>query len=756
MQNKDHGEINIKRILAGLFCAVLLLSIMLISRKTAVKTDHSNPSADASAVPSEESISTTLPDSTSSPIVSPIYAKQSYAPIEIDNSSNFNSGWALITGNANATASFAYDDIQTDVINSGSSITDIQLYREGIPFIKGNTYTLTFYGSSSISRTITVSIKNNDTSIKSQTCTLSSDSNSYSVEFEMTADTTWNGHVEFDFGNDGNSDAASEHTIELSGIRITPSSWNYGVKANQIGYLSNDEKRCTFAYDAGDVFDVINADTGEVVYSGAIKGKSVDDDTGETDCWGDFTNVTTPGTYLIRSQIGVSSYTFAIGNQVYDQLSSSLLKMLSLQRCGQNLDASWAGSLSHDECHTSSATIYRTTDTRDVTGGWHDAGDYGRYIKTGSKAVNDLLFAYLYNTSSISDQNNSVQSGNGTSDLLDEARYELEWMLKMQDSDGGVFNKVLTANIAETILPEQDNQPLYILETETTATADFGGTMAVAAIAYKSVDPDFADKCLSASIKAETYLNSNTTLYDKRNPSDINGGEYLDNTDSDGRFYTEIALWVATGDSSYLESAKNIYQSDTTAVQGISWSNNGGYGRYLYLMQPDAQAADSKFYDEMLSSLTSDADLILGLINSSGYNASIDTYVWGSNGSVSDNGVLLTMAYDATGKQEYRQAAIEQVSYIFGRNSLDMSFVSGFGSKYPKNVHSRIAQVKGVILPGALVGGPDASREDPVTQSLAADTANAKVYSDSFESYSTNEISIYWNASLIHLLTKIR
>jgi endoglucanase len=601
-KNGENQTIQIKLILIGLLSAILILSVVLILQKRPAAVPAASTATSAVSATPEASASAE-PEVSAAPIVSPRYEKQAYAPITVDNTTGFTSGWAAELNNSNASSDFAFDSMHVDVINGGTGAADVKVYREGIPFIEKVTYTLSFYASSSVNRNINAVISSGGVQLASQSFALTGSSQLFQLRFEMSAAATWNGRVEFDLGNDGSADVANEHTIDLTMIRITPSAWNYGVKTNQIGYQTNDEKRCTFSYDAGDVFDVINADTGAVVYSGAIVNKAADNETGETDCWGDFTNVTTAGTYLIRTQIGVSSYTFSIGDQIYDDLSSQLLKMLSLQRCGEDLDASWAGSLAHGQCHTALATVYGSSDTRDVTGGWHDAGDYGRYVKTGAKAVSDLLFAYLYDTNAFTDGTGTVQAGNNVADLLDESRYELEWMLKMQDTDGGVFNKVLTPGIADTILPDQDSQPLYVLETETTSTADFGGTMAVAAIAYKTVDPEFSKKCLDAAEKAETYLTKNTKLYDKKNPSDIVGGEYLDNTDTDGRFYTEMALWVATGDSSYLDNAKTIYQNDNTADKGISWSNNGGYGRYLFLMQPDAENLDSDFYDTLKKSL---------------------------------------------------------------------------------------------------------------------------------------------------------
>ncbi len=113
--------------------------------------------------------------------------------------------------------------------------------------------------------------------------------------------------------------------------------------------------------------------------------------------------------------------------------------MLYLQRCGEVITDSDFG---HSACHTGMASVYGTNEKIDVSGGWHDAGDYGRYIVPAAKTIGDLLYAYEANPKLYSDNIGIPQSGNGIPDILDEARYELEWMMKMQRADGGVYHKV--------------------------------------------------------------------------------------------------------------------------------------------------------------------------------------------------------------------------------------------------------------------------------------------------------------------------
>lgn len=153
-----------------------------------------------------------------------------------------------------------------------------------------------------------------------------------------------------------------------------------------------------------------------------------------------------------------------------------------------------------------------TTCQRDVSGGWHDAGDYGRYVVTGAKTIADLLYAYQTAPQLFQDDTGIPESENGVPDILDEARYEIEWMLKMQDRSGGVHHKVTRAAFPGYVMPEKETDELIVTSISTTATADFCGTMALVYEFYQEIDADFAKQCLDAGEKAWDFLAENPNL----------------------------------------------------------------------------------------------------------------------------------------------------------------------------------------------------------------------------------------------------
>ena len=127
-------------------------------------------------------------------------------------------------------------------------------------------------------------------------------------------------------------------------------------------------------------------------------------------------------------------------------------------------------------------------------------------------------------------------------------------------------------------------------------------------------------------------------------------------------------------------------------------------------------------------------------------------YGWGSNMEIANRGLALCEAFHYKKKKEFIQAAREQVHYLFGKNPMDICYVTGAGSASPEHPHHRPSAAKNKAMPGMLVGGPDAGLHDEVAAQRLKGTAPAKCYLDVLESYSTNEVTIYWNAPLIYLL----
>ena len=729
-----------KKILLGLISFIIILVVFNIFVNTKIIDDS-------------KTVEATKWEYTYIPVVDEDYIienKKDFAPITIDNETNFVTSWYTQSTDGNVVSESDFINQNIYVYSTGSDIKSNSLFRDGIALKNQNVYTIGFSSNSSVDRDIVVSLENADTGYIycSQDFHLSNSNDYFEFSYKMDQENTWNARLAFYFGNNGIND---EHQINFNHITITNTTEpDYTVKVNQLGYTTDSGKRLVVSYNEGDYFRVVNMNN-EIVYEGALVNRIDNVNTKEINYYGDFTNLLEPGRYKIITQIGGESRDFIIGDNIYSHAFKDIFRFFSIQRCGSYLDNNIFGKFSHDECHNDLAIVYDDNSQIDVTGGWHDAGDFGRYVQTGTKAVNDLLLAYIYNPNVFSDEMNIAESNNGISDVLDEVRYEIEWLFKMQRSDGGVYNKVLTQNLPGDISPSDDNQSLYVLPVETTATGDFVGTLALAYTTYKDIDNEFANECLDKALLSWNFLVNNGQMINISNPEGINGGLYRDDSDIDERFFAAMSLYYATNDMTYLTAAIDLYNSDNDCSKNISYTNVGGYGRLLYLMSND----DSIFREEMINSLVQEAEEIMSIAINDGYNTSIYNYNWGSNGDIVNNGIILVQAYDYSNNKGYLQMAYEQLNYVFGKNSLNISFVSGYGYNCSNHPHHRISKANNAYLKGALVGGVNSNREDQVTIDMGSDIPNAKIYVDKYESYSTNEVAIYWNSALIYLMASL-
>ncbi len=224
-------------------------------------------------------------------------------------------------------------------------------------------------------------------------------------EFTMLDETDEATRLAFNLGNVGG--AVSSHQVRIDNVQlylVDDTGVVYGeedvpaeekkVVLNQIGYKPEETKLVVFRGAIQDTqFSVLSVDMGVAIYEGNISNSRRDAATEEDTRSGDFSAVKAPGTYKIVTAHSGESYSFEIGENVYQDLFKDAFKMFYMQRCGQELTSSLAGKWSHPTCHTTKAKIYGTNETMDVSGGWHDAGDYGRYVVATSKAVADLLLA---------------------------------------------------------------------------------------------------------------------------------------------------------------------------------------------------------------------------------------------------------------------------------------------------------------------------------------------------------------------------
>lgn len=669
------------------------------------------------------------------------------------------SGWDTYQASGGkATLTTENGKLALQIDSVGKLNYSVQCNYDIIPLYKNGVYRVSYEISSTTDRYVEAMIQQNGGTYQAYTwkgLDLTAEPQTVDYEFTMKQDSDVMSKLVFNCGLENEEDLPA-HTIYLDNVKVElvdDSKVDYtsvlpyapSIMTDQIGYQPDETKTAVFRDVTNETnFSVVNADSGQVVYTGELSAPTFYSSADENNWTGDFSAVTEAGTYYITCGGLDQSYSFTIGNNVYDSLLDDSVKMLYLQRCGTEVKDSTFG---HAACHDTLATVYHTNEKIDVSGGWHDAGDYGRYVVPGAKSVADLLIAYDANPKLFSDSIGIPESGNGVPDVLDEVRYELEWMLKMQDSQtGGVHHKVSCENFPGYVMPEMETDELIVTPVSTTATADFCASMAMAYEYYQKFDKDFAEKCLNAAKNAWAFLQKNPNFIFS-NPSDITTGDYGDTSDIDERYWAAAQMWRATGADTYRTALESM-----SVQNGMDWMEVGDYGN-IAILTMDGVDTNSDLYTRAKTSILKEADQMKGLSQSNPYGVSVSRYNWGSNMGVATSGMILNLAYQMTEDSTYLDTSRSNLHYLLGNNAMGECFVTGYGTVSPEHPHHRPSMAKNQAMKGMLVGGVNSGLEDSAAKAYCANSPSAKCYVDHWESYSTNEITIYWNSPLTCLLS---
>ena len=462
-------------------------------------------------------------------------------------------------------------------------------------------------------------------------------------------------------------------------------------------------------------------------------------------------HLSAPGTYFLEAADERRKIT--VHKEPWRDVTNALIKGLYYQRCGCALEAIHAGTYAHPACHTAPAVDWEDRNVRKkVIGGWHDAGDYGKYVGPGAVTVAHLLYAFMLFPSGCADPLNIPESGNGMPDILNEARYELEWLLQMQRADGAFHHKLTKARFAPFIMPQEDQETEYLMPVSSCATGAACACLALASRVYRAFDAPFANRMLLSALRAWDWLGRNPAFVPFQNPEGVRTGQYGDRSDADERFWAACELFAATGEARFRESAEVSYARGQQLTQ-FGWANVGGLGALCCLFDVKEKAGDI-LYAALKKDFLEQSEAYLALSQKSGYGTALDPahYVWGSILPIMSHAMAMILNALITGREDMRDAALLQWHYALGMNALDTCFVTGFGEKsvlHPHHRHSGADDVEAPV-PGLISGGPNKRFPYPATkEKLGEDTPPAKYFLDETPSADTNEIAIYWNSPAI-------
>ena len=684
---------------------------------------------------------------------------------------DFSSGtknWGLFTmADGEATFSVVDEEGVISVTNTGTEDYAIQFYQDGVKLYEGNVYKLSFKYKSNVEREVQVRIQENGGNYigyLDDKLSFTEDWQTYEKEFTMMYEDDKVARFCFNLGIYGEATEVEQYfylddfSLVMTEGTIPEDEKENPIRLNQIGYRPSDGK-VAFVISDERTFRLYTEDdklvlTGNLsLYSKDKDGNPVvDASSGDITRAADFSSFAHDGNYYVKVRNDVSPV-FGIADNVYDEVTKAVLKLFYYQRSGE-LEEEYVGKLFAREAgHTQKASYYDPEDPVygeveiDVHGGWYDAGDYGRYITPASKAVADLMM-----TAEHFPGTQEIDFG-GPERLLGEIKYELEWMLKMQNPEtGGVYHKVTTQyHSPMTILPHEDVDPLYLSPVSAQATGDFAASMAYAYRMYKHFDEEFAEQCLEAAIFAWEWLEENPTTNSYVDPSFFHTGSYNDISASDERYWAAAELYKSTGDEKYLEYMTDNYLPKS----GFGWIDMGSYA-HVAILTNDLIDEDSELYQKAKKAFINNAQDILKIWEKDGYKVALSYYVWGSNKDLADRTMMLIFADMIEPDARYKEAVLDQIHYFLGRNANDISYVTGYGEKSAQNPHHRPSAVLETTVPGMLVGGPNDEivneLGDPVSQMVDENTPPAKRYADITGSYATNEICIYWNSPLAYVL----
>lgn len=516
------------------------------------------------------------------------------------------------------------------------------------------------------------------------------------------------------------------------------------IRLNTVGFLPGRAKRASVAAP-GTRFVVRRADNNKEVYAGTVTGPKTNADTGEALYSADFSAVKTPGTYYLDVPGVGRSAGFRIAADVYDRPFRLATRGMTLWRCGAAVSGTQGGdTFAHAACHTEDAYLDFVGGSghvrRDAAGGWHDAGDYNKYVVNAGVTVGCMALAW----EQFGDRLRPVRLGLPESgktrlpDYLAEIKWETDWLLKMQAPDGSVYHKISTKNFGGFVLPEKETAQRYFVPWGSAATADFVAMMAQAARVFRPYDAAYARTCENAAVQSYRFLVAHPADHAADQTGFSTGG--YGTSDPDDRLWAAAELWHTTGQATYLQDFETRARGQQNKIEAaFDWGNVANLGMITYL-RSQRPGRDPALVKQIRDALIAAADAIVQARDAHGYARPLGTsYYWGANGTVARQTVLLQTANEIAPKPAYIETALDALGHLLGRNVYGRSFVTGLGHNPPLKPHDRRAGGDTVEAPwpGYLVGGGHPKATD---------------WKDEEGDYRTNEIAINWNGALIYAL----
>ncbi len=559
------------------------------------------------------------------------------------------------------------------------------------------------------------------------------------------------------------------------------------IRVNQIGYLPKSVKVAVMLtkddYEAVS-FQVCNAKTNQIVFSSSeIKGfgKFAAFEKGYRL---DFSAFEEEGEYYVKVERDKSP-TFRIAKDVYKGTADFLLNYMRQQRCGYN-------PFLKDSCHTHDGFIiyHPTLDSTfiDVRGGWHDASDYLQYVTTSATAVYQMLFAYQQNPNSFGDLYDADGNlgANGIPDVLDEAKWGLDWLVRMNPGKDMMFNQIADdRDHALYDLPTVDKvdygkgpglgRPVYYCtgkpqgvfryKNRATGIASTAGkytsAFALGSELLKNYYPEFSQKLMKKAVEAYDYGRKNPGVCQTapcKGPYFYEEDNYVDDME-----LAAAQLFKITGKKKYLTDAI-IYGKDEAVSPWMGKDTARHYQWYPFLNLGHYLIANEKKDNskEFTANLKKGLDKIANRGKNNPFLIGVP-FIWCSNNLVSATITQANLYNKLTDDKSFTEMEAALRDWLFGCNPWGTSMIVNLPEKgdSPTDAHSGFTLNNRYQIPGGLVDGPVYTT---IYNKLIGLTLHNEdvykdfqssyiVYHDDYGDYSTNEPTMDGTAGLIYYLS---
>lgn len=534
------------------------------------------------------------------------------------------------------------------------------------------------------------------------------------------------------------------------------------IKLNQVGFLPDANKIAVVPGEGGREFTITNMMDNSQVMSGALNAAAVWTPSQEQVSQADFSQITEAGRYRIDLTDSEQSAEFVVGQHALSEVHDAALKSYYFNRASSALESEFAGiwqrPLGHaDEqvsVHESAASEARPVGFElSAPRGWYDAGDYNKYVVNSGISTYTLMIAYLHYPEFYQNRAGAIpESSDAIPDILNEVKWNLDWLQAMQDpNDGGVYHKLTTLNFSGELMPHEADAQRFVVQKSTAAALNFSAVMAVASRTFSDYLPELAEDYAAQAVSAWQWADSNPDVPYVQ-PDDVSTGQYGDDNFADEFAWAAAELFILTGEEVYLQRFNQL----NVQPQVPAWPNSSALGYISLLDNADERLTEQQQadYQQPLLSLASD---IVAMHQASAYQVAMtnNDFVWGSNAVALNKALILLQAHRLTQESEFKDAAVGLLDYVLGRNPTDYSYVTGFGLNTPMDIHHRQSRADEVEqpIPGFVAGGAQNGQQDGCTY---PSDLPAKSYVDDWCSYSTNEIAINWNAPLVYVLAGLQ